>query len=888
MRKLGLTLALAGIFAGAGGAFTASQTIGFLSIPDQILGGPPFQLAASASSGLPVTFVVSTSAAGVCRSASGLVMLLKPGLCTITATQKGNSSFAAASETQSFQVNQASPPVVPTGVGAPIPISGNPVAIALGYLYQPAPGGSNTLDFVVADSAGSTVSALASNGTGFSQFKGSPFAIPGSGVLRAVALADFNADGNVDIVTVADDGSVTVLPFNRKGTFGPAQVASVSAGQGSGPLVVGDFNADGNPDVAVLNLLHNNVTVLLGDGAGSFTAAPGSPFSTGTPPASIAVGDFNGDGFQDLVVTSSSTAQGAVLLGDGTGAFTFIPLLQQLPHSSSVAVADFNGDGIPDLAIGYATVNTVLVLLGNGQGGFQPDIQTTVIGLTGNIAVGDLDGDGLPDIAVATTTGVVVLLNQSSAASFVAQAPIPINLGAVHVALALADFNGDGVLDIAAMSGIGASVTILGGQSSTTSVLSTGASPPIYVGQPLTFTLTVTHDGSSFAVPTGTATLYDGSQAIATNSQSGLPFTFSANLAAGSHTLSANYLGDPASLPSTSNPIYITVVLEPQTIYFGPLSDRPHNSPPFAIAATSDSGLPVSFSATPDLVCTVSGNQVTVLDVGVCSITASQAGNGVYSPATPVTQSFLVAGSGQNDAVLLYDSIGPPGSLFSNQFKVEYSTDPFSTVASAVAFTFTPSSTAGFLELDIELGGAPLTVELMADLYGPVLRSWQTGAGACCGLVKFQGDGSIPLVAGTTYWVYVTTSDTGFVGLSPSKSSSQAYLPAFVSGSSWQMQYGPTAALSVQGVATFSPCDIRNTGTVDVVDVQRLIQQAGNSTPAVNDLDGDGNVNAVDAGIELNAALGLGCSTVFSARSISRPALRSGTPPPQITRSRAR
>ena len=82
-----------------------------------------------------------------------------------------------------------------------------------------------------------------------------------------------------------------------------------------------------------------------------------------------------------------------------------------------------------------------------------------------------------------------------------------------------------------------------------------------------------------------------------------------------------------------------------QTITFGALNNVILGPPPFAISATASSGLPVTFASTTASVCTVSGNTVTIVAVGTCSITASQAGNATYAAAVPVTQSFLVSSS---------------------------------------------------------------------------------------------------------------------------------------------------------------------------------------------------------------------------------------------------
>ena len=96
---------------------------------------------------------------------------------------------------------------------------------------------------------------------------------------------------------------------------------------GSDPysVTVADFNGDGIADLAVVNTVSNNVTILLGDGHGGFTNAPGSPVTVGGSPRFAAVGDFNGDGNADLAVSDSGPDTLSILLGDGHGGFANAP-----------------------------------------------------------------------------------------------------------------------------------------------------------------------------------------------------------------------------------------------------------------------------------------------------------------------------------------------------------------------------------------------------------------------------------------------------------------------------------------------------------------------------------------------------------------------------------
>ena len=539
-------------------ASVSPQTITFDAIPNQIFGISPFPIAVEASSGLPVTLASTTPA--VCKNASGLVMLLSAGTCSIKATQTGNVSFSAAAPVpRSFTVSLANlSGTLKAATGSPFQVGTEPRSVAAGDFN-----GDGIPDMATANYHDNTVTVLLGNVSGgFTAVTGSPFTVGTNP--QSVVVGDFNGDGYQDLA-VANSGSdnVTVLLGNGSGGFTAAAGGALTVGTQPVSIVVGDFNGDGIQDLATANFGIGTVTVLLGNGSGGFTPAAGGPFTVGTNPQSVAVGDFNGDGIEDLATANFGAGTVTVLLANGSGGFTAATDSPFTVGSSpySVVVGDFNGDGIPDLATANSGGNNVTVLLGNVSGGFTAATGSPFgVGTTPySVVVGDFSGDGFPDLATANYGGnnVTVLLGNGMGA-FTPAANGPFTVGASPFSVVTADFNGDGIPDLATANYGGGNVTVLlGGKVSTTSVLSTTAPATIFVGQSVPLTLTVSDTAPAFYALAGTATFLDGATVLGTASQTGSPYTFSANLGAGNHTLTATYGGGGGSLPSTSNSIAI-------------------------------------------------------------------------------------------------------------------------------------------------------------------------------------------------------------------------------------------------------------------------------------------------------------------------------------------
>lgn len=299
---------------------------------------------------------------------------------------------------------------------------------------------------------------------------------------------DFNNDGKLDLAeaTLGND-SVSVLLGNGDGTFQPQ--VSYPVGQSPSSLVASDLRNNGNVDLVTANGCYptcgpGSVSVLLGNGDGTFQ--PHTDYGTGLVSSSLAVGDFRSNGKLDLAVVNNGSSSVSILLGNGDG--TFKPQVSYLTASfianqdypQEIAIGDFNQDGKPDLAI--ATTAAVSILLGNGDGTFKSHVDIGLPGTVSTIATADFNGDGKLDLAVSSSSGVFILLGNGDGTF---KAPVNYHFGGSWIGVA--DFNGDGKLDLAVSSGAFESYISLGNgdgtfQRPTEYLLSNGLSPTLTVG----------------------------------------------------------------------------------------------------------------------------------------------------------------------------------------------------------------------------------------------------------------------------------------------------------------------------------------------------------------------------------------------------------------------
>ena len=445
---------------------------------------------------------------------------------------------------------------------------------------------------------------------------GSPFAVG----LRptGVAIGDFNGDGKQDIA-VCNSGSqsVTVFLGNGVGGFAAAPGSPFQAGLTPMGIIVKDFNKDGKMDLAVANQNSNNVTVLLGDGAGGFAAAPGSPFAVGATPQFLATGDFNGDTIPDLAVSNASSNTVTVLLGNGSGGFTpsaGSPFAVGL-GPEGIVTADFDSDGKTDIAVADGTDGNVTYLYGNGTGGFS--LITHAQGCNPNAAsfcglVGMIGGNFYNHpytdlVTIASGIGELNILRGSSngTVTYNNQFSAPGILNA-----ATADFDSDGNQDIAVVStAISGIVIVMSGNGNGS--FNAQTAPYFQVGK------------GPYGVATADFNGDNKPDLVVTNSTD--------------NTITV--LLSPAPVVPLAPPAPV-ITQVPQTITFA-VANHLGSDQPFALVATASSGLPVTFKVMSGAA-TVSGNTLTLTGIGTVTVEAAQAGSSAFSPATS-DQSFNVA-----------------------------------------------------------------------------------------------------------------------------------------------------------------------------------------------------------------------------------------------------
>lgn len=297
---------------------------------------------------------------------------------------------------------------------------------------------------------------------------------------HSVVAGDLDGDGRPDLVTASRAGNNVTALRNTSSSGAPSFAVGLDFAAGTGPesVAVGDIDGDGKPDLAVANSNNNTsgpstVSILRSTSSvGSISFDAQLTFPVGANPSYVVLGDLDGDGKPDLVVTNSDFSSNnpnltiSVLRNTSTpGSVSFAPGQTFTVGSkpSAVALGDLDGDGKLDLVVANSdsitnvTVNpdTISILRNTSSVGainFDPQITFATETIPAAVALGDLDGDGKVDVVVGNTNSpnISIFRNTSSPGAISLATRMDVATGSGHKAIAMGDFNGDGKLDVVA------------------------------------------------------------------------------------------------------------------------------------------------------------------------------------------------------------------------------------------------------------------------------------------------------------------------------------------------------------------------------------------------------------------------------------------------------
>ena len=721
---------------------------------------------------------------------------------------------------------------------------------------------------------------------------------PLSAANPTVALAlDLNNDRIPDLVTIQQDGTLSIFLGRGDGSFAAGTTLSLNALQ----IAAGDFNGDGNIDLAVTISQTDTIAVLLGAGDGTFSATAIIPVSGDGLVFAIQATDFNADGVTDILISRSASV--AVLPGNGDGTFG-PPIVTPVPepYIDGLTVADFNLDGVPDF-ITFSSAYGEYYFAGNGDGTFTGGVYLNTLNPSLSLVTADFNGDGKPDLLSNGYLPQVLLGNGDG--TFAA----PVSLDAAYSSAA--DVNGDGKLDVLSATNVGygngdgtfqptvtlgVNETLLtvadlnnNGQIDLLSVIydpvtgapsisvflgtdlssvTLNASPiPATYNAPVTFSATVSPQGV-----TGTVSFYDGDTLLGSGPITSGFATLTANAPfTGRRVFSAVYSGDTITQPSASAPLTVVVSGTPSATTLSATTTSATYGQTLTLNATvapAPTTGAVSFFDGANLIGStpvshgIATLSTAALSPATHSLTAQYDGGGSISlsnsAALIVTVNSLPAGTFSTQHLIAIP--GNPALIFSADLNHDGNSDLILTESGSVDILLATGPGAFAAPVTYALTAQPVGV-LTADVNGDGVPDLIVQAANGLSILLGNGDGSfrtgVSIVLATSQIVAADINRDGRIDLivsSPQGTSLSILLgngdgtfqPPFQSVS--LPQTGPFAVADVNGdgipdiVASFGGSVVVYSGNGDGTfrTLQTLVFSGGAQSIAIGDVNHDG------------------------------------------------
>jgi hypothetical protein len=644
-----------------------SQTITFDPLAGKTFGDADFAASASASSGLPVSFVAS----GNCTVAGSTVHLTGAGLCTITASQAGDASYNAAPDVaRTFSIAKASQTIsfaalaaktfgdpdfgvsattssglaVSFGAGGNCSVSGSTVHLTgAGSCTVTASQAGNANYNAALDVARTFSITKASQTISFAALAGKAFGDPDFGVSATASsglAVAFGASGNCSVlgatVHLTGAGSCTVTASqpgnsNYDAALDVARTFSIAKGSQTINFAALGAKTFGDPDFGISATASSGLVVTFG-ASGNCTISDSTVHLTGAGSCTVTAsqpGDANYNAAPDVSRTFPITTGQTI-------SFATLPAKTFGDADFTVSATASSGLTVLFAASGNCTVSGSTVHL-TGAGSC-----TVTASQPGNSTYG-----AAPDVARTFA---------------IAKASQAITFGALAARIYRdADFT----VGATASSGLPVSFFVLGncviaeatvgitgaGSCTVTAAQAGNANFAAASDVARTFAIAKADQAITFGA-LAVKTFGDADFAVGATSSSGLTVSFAASgsctvsaatvhiTGAGSCTVLASQAGDTNYNAAPGVPQGFAVASANQTIAFGPLANKTYPAADFSVSASASSGLPVSFAASGS--CTVSGTTAHLTGAGSCTITAAQPGNANYNAATSVSQSFSI------------------------------------------------------------------------------------------------------------------------------------------------------------------------------------------------------------------------------------------------------